>query len=574
MIDVLADNGRSLFGVAAALDMERVPWRRIARAEDCRARALVVAARELDASAAAVLRRVPAVVLGVPRGLPADVFGPGATAVDEGPLRLAVDDAPLSATVRAQARRLGVHELCLPRVSLGVPQASVGGTVLAVGRRGDGPPQPVIVAAAGAPHTLWALADLGAALADLMDEGYRPEPPAARPIPRPVLAVYYRAPEVLRRVVQRRAYRGLEAALAALGERASAYPVDASGWLLVELLLGLVRRAAGGLVRLARWPAPFDAAAALTHDLEPCRWAYRRGLRRLLDRVTVTAHPATFGVVARPAARHLGARSIAALDAHEVICHGLEHRGETVVGTREEMAHGLEEARRRVETTLGRPVTGFRSPRLDRSRDLLWALDRAGLHFDSSWPDVDRENLHAYGTGVRLNVPFRPPVTDAADAAPRPSRCLELPVSAPDCIQPLFEGASPWALRAAVRAKVAFLRETGGLYVGIVHAGVFGARDADRREAHLRFVARLVSRPGVWLASLREVAGWWRARERVTAAVDGERVLVTNGGAHPVTGLRVVLEQDDGSRVLSVPTVPPGATVVLDAGAHPHAAAS
>ena len=147
-------------------------------------------------------------------------------------------------------------------------------------------------------------------------------------------------------------------------------------------------------------------------------------------------------------------------------------------------------------------------------------------------------------------------------------------MSAPDCIQPLFEGASHWTLRAAVREKLAFVRETSGLYVGIVHAGVFGARDADRREAHLRFVARQARRPGVWLASLREIADWWRARECVATAMDGDRVLLRNDGARPASGLRVVLEQDGGTRVLPVPTLPPGATVVLDTSAHPHAAAS
>jgi len=122
--------------------------------------------------------------------------------------------------------------------------------------------------------------------------------------------------------------------------------------------------------------------------------------------------------------------------------------------------------------------------------------------------------------------------------------------------------------------KLAFVRETGGLYVGIVHAGVFGPRDADRRETHLRFVARQARRPGVWLASLREIADWWRARECVAITVDGDRLLVRNDGAGPASGLRVVLDHDGGTRVLPVPTVPPGATVVLDTGAHPHAAAS
>jgi peptidoglycan/xylan/chitin deacetylase (PgdA/CDA1 family) len=572
MIDVLADDGRSLFGVAAALDMERVPWRRIDRIEDRTGRALVVTGRELDASAAAALRRTPAVVLGVPRGLP--FAGSGVVPVVEGPLRIAIEGAPLAPAVQAAAARLGVRECRLPWVSLGVPETKVAGAVLAVGRRGDGAPEPVVVAPEGAPQVLWSLADLGAALADLMDEGYRPAAaPAERPIPRAVLAAYYRAPEMLRRLVQRRAYRGLEAALATLGERASSYPVDAAGWLLVELILGLVRRAAGGLVRLGRWPAPFASAAALTHDVEPSGWAYRRGLPRLLERVTASAHPATFGIVARPAARHLRGRAVTALAAHEVLCHGLEHRGETVVGTRQEVRHGVEEARRGVEATLGRRVSGFRSPRLDRSRDLLWALDGAGLDFDSSWPDVDRENLHGYGTGVRLNVPFRPPVSDAPGGAPRASRCLELPVSAPDCIQPLFEGASPLALRRAVREKLAFLRETGGLYVGIIHAGVFGPEDADRRERHLRFVVRQLRRPGVWLASLREIADWWRAREQVAVAVQGDGVLLTNRGPRAVARLAVVLERDDGARVLPIPDLPPGGTVALVAGAEPHAAA-
>jgi hypothetical protein len=93
-------------------------------------------------------------------------------------------------------------------------------------------------------------------------------------VTRSALALYHRAPDALRRVVQRRSYARLDRHLRGLGARASTYPVDTTGWLLVELLKALVRRAGGELVRLARWPAPFDSAAMLTHDIEPCIYAY------------------------------------------------------------------------------------------------------------------------------------------------------------------------------------------------------------------------------------------------------------------------------------------------------------
>jgi hypothetical protein len=66
-------------------------------------------------------------------------------------------------------------------------------------------------------------------------------------------------------------------------------------------------------------------------------------------------------------------------------------------------------------------VLGYRSPRLDRSPDLAWALDRAGFRYDSSYPDVDRENMANFGRGVRLNVPFRPLIDDG-NGGLRPSR--------------------------------------------------------------------------------------------------------------------------------------------------------
>src|SRR5207237_1383591 len=160
----------------------------------------------------------------------------------------------------------------------------------------------------------------------------------------------------------------------------------------------------GGLARVARWPAPYAAAATLTHDIEPQRFAYTRGLAALLDAVTTSGHPATFGLVARASARWLDTATVARLGRHGVLCHGLAPRR-------------------------ARPVRGYRSPRLDPSPDLLSALDEAGFAYDSSYPDVDRENIAHFGSGVRVNVPYRPPLaTDGGGM--RPSRCLELPLTA------------------------------------------------------------------------------------------------------------------------------------------------
>jgi hypothetical protein len=244
VIDVLADDGRSAFGLAAALDGERVPWRRIRRAEEFDARALIVATRALDASAAALLRRVPSLVLGVPQGLPPDLFGHTACSVVDEPIRLAIDGSILAADVRARAMQFRVRHLRLPRAPRGVLAGRPHGTVLGVGGVADGAMLPVVVQVAGAPCT-WSLVDLGAALADLMDEGYRPiESVAARPIPRLVLATYYRMPE-------RSAASSSAVPIAASRPRSRP---SASGLglsrrrqrlALGEMLLALVRRTAG-----------------------------------------------------------------------------------------------------------------------------------------------------------------------------------------------------------------------------------------------------------------------------------------------------------------------------------------
>lgn len=544
----------------AALDIERIPYRRLGDPAEVAGDVTLLTRDDLGPALQSRLRRGATLTIGAGESAVHEAFGATAPQCWRGAGEIELDGSLWPAAVRELARAAGTATLRLPAIAAWECARPPAGDVLATLRRADGHSQPAIVTHGA--H-VWSLVDLGAALSDLMDERYRPpEPGPARAMPRAVLAAYYRAPEFLRRIVQRRSYRGLVATLAKQ-PCPSRYPVDPSGWLLVETIVALVRRAIGSLVRLHRWPAPYRSAAALTHDLEPSRYAYGPGLQQLRERVRQLGHPATYGVVARPAA-WLEPEAVSGLRAADVACHGLEHRGETMLGEPQDVAAGLVRARAAVQAALGTPVIGFRSPRLDRAPALVWALDRTGFAFDSSYPDVDRENVHGYGGGVRLNVPFRPPVDDGG--AVRASRCLELPVSAPDCIQPLFEGGTLRDLRRAVREKIAFVQATGGVYVGIVHAGVFGSRDAARRGAHLAFVHRLLSTSDVWLASLSQLAGWWRMREQVVIAPAPGQVRLTNLGERRVVGLRCLVETGTVVTELPVPPLEPGASVTLATG--------
>jgi peptidoglycan/xylan/chitin deacetylase (PgdA/CDA1 family) len=563
MIDLLAHDAVAALGLAAVFDLEKIPYRRVGSPEESSASLLVVAGAELDAAAIAVVERTTSLVFGGGELFARQVFGASQCRTERGRCVIGLDQPVWPAGTLEIARLHGKRELRLPVAPFCDAAELTKGTVLATlggGRGGAGRP-----AIARRNRCIWSLVDLGTAFANLMhEEDGAPRAAdhgawygAAR---HAAETAYYAAPKALRRWVQRRTYASLDQRLAALQATAAEYPIDATGYLVVELVKHLVKLAAGSLVRVARWPAPYQAAASLTHDVEPRRYAYTRGMDRLLTTIEATGHPATLGLVAGPTSRWLRDDSVRRMAPRRVLCHGLEHRGERVWG-RTRVAATLERARVRLERRLGRAVIGYRSPRLDRSPDLTWALDRAGFRYDSSYPDVDRENMANFGRGVRLNVPFRPLVDD--DGTLRPSRCLELPLTAPDCIQPLFAGESRERLRQTVESKAAFLAATGGLYVALVHGGVFDDHDADVRTEHLEFVYRQLRRADVWLTGMEDIAEWWSRREALKLSVKASAVHVTNTGTQPIAGARVVIERDGADCVLNVPPLPAGAQIAL-----------
>lgn len=567
MIDVLASDGqspareRAALGLLAILELEKIPYRRIASPEESSASLLVVAG-DLEPHEIASVERTPSLVFGGGELFARQVFGASAARTTSDGCVIGLDQPLWPASAVEIVRAHGKSELRLPVA----PRCEAGeitkGTVLANLTKPSRVP-----AVARRNHCIWSAVDFGTAFTHLTDE--HDGVVRSRPVNAPWYAaarklaevVYYAAPDALRGWVQRRTYATLDHKLEVLGDKASEYPIDATGHLVIEAVKHLLKLAAGSLVRVARWPAPYQAAASLTHDVEPRRYAYTRGMDRLLEAIETTGHPATLGLVAGPTTRFLREDAIRRLVPRRILCHGLEHRGEQVWG-KHRVAVTLEKARVRLERKLGRAVVGYRSPRLDRSPDLAWALDRAGFRYDSSYPDVDRENMANFGRGVRLNVPYRP-LLDDGDGRLRPSRCLELPLTAPDCIQPLFAGESPERLRQTIESKSAFLAATGGLYVALVHGGVFDERDADLRTAHLEFVYHQLRRADVWLAGMEDIADWWCRREALKLTVKASAIHVTNTGTQPIAGARVIVERDGGECILNVPPLPAGAQIAL-----------
>jgi peptidoglycan/xylan/chitin deacetylase (PgdA/CDA1 family) len=569
MISIFSHDEFAALGLATALDIERIPYRRIRRLAEHDHPLLVVLGGDLSADESAVVAAQRSLVMNGGARFAAQVLGAPQARIDEAPVLLPLDARLWPADVAALAQGVAQDGLRIPRAPFCRVAARAHGEPLAELHADGGRSALPAVLAIG--DCLWSAVDLGAAFAHLLNESYgAADGPGRAPLlrawaRRAAESAYYAAPARVRELARQTSYRGLERRLQGLGERASSYPVDATGWLLLELIKTLLRRAAGGLVRIARWPAGCQSAAVLTHDLEPRRYAYNEGLARLLERAEGDRAPHAFGVVATAAARHLAAAQQSSLARHEIYCHGLNHRGEQVWGRRR-VGRLLRAARARVETQFGAPVAGYRSPRLDRSPDLDWALDDAGFAYDSSHPDVDRENLQHYGAGVRLTLPYRPLLADGGGRW-RASRCLELPMTAPDCIQPLFVGDDVAQLRDAVARKADFVHASGGLYVALVHAGVFGDEDGERRMAHLDFVTAQLRRPGLWLTGMQQAVAWWIAREQLHVVQRDGALVVRNDGPSAVDGAILIIERDGARDSLALPSLAAGATYTLGGAA-------
>lgn len=205
----------------------------------------------------------------------------------------------------------------------------------------------------------------------------------------------------------------------------------------------------------------------------------------------------------------------------------------------------LDESRRIVADLTGKTVLGLRPPEERTNEHTLRALAASGYHYVVGWRDKDAaEPWVLQANGKAVVVLPRIPHDDFEYVVRRPGDDV----------------AAAWA---SMRADLKQVQRLGGYYFFDFHTQFWDAPAIHRNVQHLTGLRNL---PGVWLATVGEVAAWWRTRARAAVRVDadpdgGLTVELANGAAAEALGV-----------VVYVPSDPDGWTVEAVRGAAPEIA--
>lgn len=176
----------------------------------------------------------------------------------------------------------------------------------------------------------------------------------------------------------------------------------------------------------------------------------------------------------------------------EIGVHGYNHDGRLFESKRvfRKRSHAINQAAKRFS------ATGFRAPMVHRDLDLI---DRhLKFEYDASCFDIDP--LQAMPGGVGSIWPFV--IRDSI---------VELPYTMPQD-HTLFVSLGHTDTKVW-QTKFDFLRRNGGMVLLLTHPDYM---DSVRRlDLYDRFLGQLNEQEGVWNATPREVARWWKFRDSV-----------------------------------------------------------
>lgn len=356
--------------------------------------------------------------------------------------------------------------------------------------------------------------------------------------------LYYYAPNFLRKIIQGFLFNRLLAKVKAehLDNFRTDFPIDCTGWLMIETVKALILHTGAPLITIKKFPSSYNSCILFTHDIEPTTYAYKKGIFKLLGEIKKYNLKSSIGLVAIWSRIYPGfIDDSIGNDNIEFHCQGLYHMGKTLGLTLEQLRHRVSLAKEILEKLLKHEIFGYRSPRLNRSPDLIKAIEHAGYKYSSISVDADRENTHFFGGGVSVNFPFRPPIMDGNRI--RKASFLEFPVTAPDCITPIFMGRTEQELFDIYIKKITFVHDIGGFFISLIHAGVFNEADSQLRHRLLRFVIGAVeNKKDIWKTGFRQAYEWWVTREGLNISIAGDKIRIINNNDHVVSDIGIEVQ--------------------------------
>src|SRR5215472_2192822 len=243
------------------------------------------------------------------------------------------------------------------------------------------------------------------------------------------------------------------------------------------------------LWRLTPWPVPLSQG----------EYGATTALPRVLDLLDQHAIPASFYIPAMSAALHPQMiQDILQRKRHEIGVHGWMHENMTQVNDAAKEEQLLTQSIEYLTKAIGKRPVGFRAPSWAFSQSTLDQIRKAGFLYDSSFMAMD-EPYELLANGQKTGM-IELPINWIADDYPyyEPQAAGSLPD--PQLVFEVYKG----------EFDVAYQEHT--LFILTMHPHITGHR--SRIAGLEKLVTYMKSKPGVWFATLEQVADYVKTQEK------------------------------------------------------------
>jgi peptidoglycan-N-acetylglucosamine deacetylase len=239
--------------------------------------------------------------------------------------------------------------------------------------------------------------------------------------------------------------------------------------------------------------------APLPVPLSQGEYGATTGLPRILDLLDRHSIPASFYIPAMSAALHPQMiKDILQRKRHEIGVHGWMHENLPTIGDAGQEEKLLTQSIEYLTKATGKRPVGFRAPSWAFSQFTLDQIRKAGFLYDSSFMAMD-EPYELLANGQKTEL-IELPINWIADDYPyyEPQAAGSLPD--PELVFEVYKG----------EFDVAYQERT--IFILTMHPHITGHR--SRIAALEKLIVYMKSKPGVWFATLEQVADYVKAQEK------------------------------------------------------------